>query len=148
MRRIVLIAATIGTVAAPTALAATVKKPPHVATCLAAHNVMTTQAYGKVVAPRSVQRSGLGFSFSLVSGAELNNGGVAFEASASVAQRVGNEYLKWQLARYKKAGLHVTPAMVATTYFVKDNVVVVWNNEPGTTPTGRDKAKRILSACI
>jgi hypothetical protein len=68
--------------------------------------------------------------------------------SATVAQRVGNEYLKWQLARYKKGGLRVTAAMVATTYFVRDNVVVVWNNEPGAIPAGRSKAKRILAACV
>jgi hypothetical protein len=147
MKRGLLIALTLSLVAAPAALGANVKKA-QVASCLARHGVMTTQAYGKVIAPKSVQTGSLGFSFALVSGAELNNGGMAFEASAAVAQRVGSEYLTWQLARFKKAGLHVTPAMVAATYFVKDNVVVVWGNEPGSAPAGRSKAKRILSACI
>jgi hypothetical protein len=125
------------------------RTPQAVASCLAGRNVMTSGPTSrKVVAPKSAQQTALGFSFALVSGQELNRGSLAFEKNAAVALRVGNEYLNYQLARYKKGGVRLTPAMVRTTYYVKDNVVVLWDNDPGTIPAGRARAQRTLSGCL
>jgi hypothetical protein len=125
------------------------RTPSFVASCLTGNSVMTNGPTNrKVVAPKSAQQAALGFSFALVSGQELNRGSLAFEKNAAAAKRVGNEYLTYQLARYKKGGIRVTPAMVKTTYFVKNNVVVLWDTEPGSIPAGRARAQRTLSTCL
>ena len=90
----------------------------------------------------------MSFSFARVSSAALSNGSIVFERSSLIAARVGDEWLRYQLRRYEKAGVHVTAAMVRATYFVKDNTITVWNNEPGTTTPGRARATTILRSCL
>ena len=119
-----------------------------VAGCLAARQVMATPSTVHVVAPKSPQGASLGVSFAMLQDVALNNAVLGFERSNAVATRVGNDWLTYQLTRYKKAGLRVTAVMVRQTYFVKDNVVVIWSNEPGTTTAGRSRAQRILQRCI
>ena len=147
--RLALTAAVILAVSASgVAVAAAPRDPAGVAACLTSHNILTTRRTNHVVAPKSPQAALLTVSFALIPSAALNSGVLAFEKNAAVATRVGNEWLAYELARFKKGGLHVTASMVRTTYFVKDNVIAIWDSEPGTHTPGRAQARRLLEACI
>ena len=138
-----------GTVSGPAQ--ATVTAPVTVAaagSCLTLHSVIATRTATRVVAPGSPQLAALRFSFSLVTGARLNSGVIAFEKTAAIASRVGSVFLRFQLRHFASEGVHVTTSMIKDTYLVINNSVVFWAVEPGTRPIGEARATRTLTSCL
>jgi hypothetical protein len=122
-------------------------QPADIEACLTAKKLLPLQA-ARLVVPGEVQIAGFGFSFAFVPEAAENNGAIAVEHSAAEARAIADRFVKSEVKRIQDTGLTVTEQMLRNGLWVESNSIVVWNNDPGVTPPGRDLAKRTLAECL
>jgi hypothetical protein len=119
------------------------------ARCLQKHRLLVSPGSIRVTA-NSPKVPALQINFALIPKLGLNSGTLAFEKSALSAKAVAREYLTARLKQLRRAGLKVSEARVRQTYSVKNNVIILWDIDEGSShpPSGHASARRVVFSCI